>query len=210
MSDPSADAARIEALLDALLFSVSHDLRSPLLAISLSAELIEQGGEGVEEAKRALRTGAADLERMLAALTVLSRARRRELAVAPAALGDLLAGHVVISEVPELASLRVAVDAATVGELLTTLAANGPVEAQIGLEDGIDEDAVRCDFALRSEVEAPEASESSPLVMLAGSLELHAGTVVEALAAHEVVLARQGAILELAGTRLLVTLPLVG
>lgn len=201
MSDSSANVGDLDALLDALLFSVAHDLRSPLLAISLSAELIEQGGEGAEEAMRALRSGAADLERMLAAVTALSRARRRELVVRPTALGQLLGGHVVISEVPELASVRVAVDAASVSELLATLAEQGPVEAQIGVED----DRVRCDFALRGDIGGADAS---PLVALAGSLETYAGGPVEALAAHELALARQGASLAIESGRLLVTLPL--
>ena len=158
MNDRPGDPDRHEELLDALLLSVSHDLRSPLLAISLSAELIERGGEGVEEATRALRVGATDLERMLQALTLLSRARRREFDVASHALGDLLGGHVVISEVPELASVRVVVDGSTIGELLATLAEAGPVEAQIGVEDG----TVRCDFALRTEVEPSDATPRRP------------------------------------------------
>lgn len=203
MSEPSAQVSDLEALLDALLFSVSHDLRSPLLAISLSAELIEQGGEGASEAMRALRSGAADLERMLAAVTTLSRARRRELEVKPIALGELLGGHVVISEVPELASMRVLVDPASVAELLATLAEQGPVETQIGVEG----DAVRCDFAVRAVVDAVDAS---PLAALAGSLERHAGGPLEALAAHELLLTRQGAALTIEGARLIVTLPLAG
>ncbi len=201
MNDRAGDPDRHEELLDALLLSVSHDLRSPLLAISLSAELIEQGGEGVEEATRALRVGATDLERMLQAPTLLSRARRRELDVASHALGDLLGGHVVISEVSELASVRVVVDGSTIGELLAALAESGPVEAQIAVEDG----TVRCDFALRTEV---EPSDASPLAALARSLERHAGTPVEALAVHEVTLTRQGVGFARNGQRLIVTLPL--
>jgi signal transduction histidine kinase len=201
MSGQATGVSDLDALLDALLFSVSHDLRSPLLAISLSAELIEQRGEGADEAMRALRTSATDLERMLAAVTALSRARRRQLDMRPAALGELLAGHVVISEVPELASVRAAVDAASVKELLATLAEQGPVEAQIGIDDG----SVRCDFALRGAVDIEDAS---PLAALAGSLERHAGGTVEALAVHELTLSRQGATLAIEGDRLLVTLPL--
>lgn len=203
MSNPSAEAGDLDALLDALLFAVSHDLRSPLLAISLSAELIEQGGEGTDEAMRALRSGAADLERMLAAVTVLSRARRRQLDVRATALGELLGGHVVISEVPELASVRVAVDSASVADLLATLAEQGPIEAQIGVEDG----SARCDFALRVDLDGVDRS---PLAALAGSFERYAGSPVEALGAHELTLVRQGATLEVEGGRLLVTLPLAG
>lgn len=202
MNEPAAEVARLENLLDTLLRSVSHDLRSPLLSISLSAELIELGGEGVAEATRALRAGVADLERMLQAVTLLSQARRRELNVAPVALGDLLAGRVVISDVPELPSVHVSVDAASIGELLATLGASGPIEAQIAVEDG----AVHCDFALRGDYPAADAS---PLASLAGSLEQFAGTVVETLAVHEVALARQGATLLRSADRLAVTLPIV-
>jgi len=202
MNDPAAEVARLESLLDTLLRSVSHDLRSPLLSISLSAELIELGGEGVAEATRALRAGVADLERMLQAVTLLSQARRRELNVAPVALGDLLAGRVVISDVPELPSVHVSVDAASIGELLATLGASGPIEAQIAVEDG----AVHCDFALRGDYPAADAS---PLASLAGSLEQFAGTIVETLAVHEVALARQGATLSRSADRLAVTLPIV-
>ena len=202
MNDPAAEVARLERLLDTLLRSVSHDLRSPLLSISLSVELIELGGEGVAEATRALRAGVADLERMLQAVTLLSQARRRELRVAPVALGDLLIGRVVISDVPELPSVHVSVDAASIGELLATLGATGPIEAQIAVEDR----AVHCDFALRGDY---PASDASPLAALAGSLERFAGTIVETLAVHEVALARQGATLSRFADRLAVTLPIV-
>ena len=146
---------------------------------------------------------SSDHERMLAAVTALSRARRRPLDVRPTALGELLGGHVVISEVPELASVRVAVDATSVADLLASLAEQGPVEAQIGVADGV----ARCDFALRVDLDGVDAS---PLAALAGSLERHAGSPVEALAAHELTLVRQGATFEVDGGRLLVTLPLAG
>ncbi len=196
----AGDGTSVEELLDALLYSVSHDLRSPLLAVSLSAELLELGGEGADEAMRALREGAADIERMLEALTSLSRAHRRDLEVQTVVLGDLLSGHVVISEVPELASVGVVVDAQTVRELLDTVGSGGPIQAQISLDD----DDVRCDLALRVEI---EEFAGSPLAALAGSLQRYAGTPVEALAAHEVALTRQGASLARTDARLIVTLP---
>ena len=197
------DGTSVEEILDALLYSVSHDLRSPLLSVSLSAELLELGGEGTDEAIRVLRAGAADLERMLQALTVLSRARRRELTVAPEPLGELLTGHVVISEVPELASVPVVVDARLVRGLLDTLGEGGPIQAQISLEDH----AVRCDFAIRLDV--PEFT-GSPLAALVGSLQQFAGTAVEALATHELALARQGASVAREADRLVVLLPRAG
>ena len=66
------DAAHFESLLS----TISHDLRSPLLTISLSAELLQDarhvGSEDV--ALDALREGVRDLGRMLDAVTTLSRA----------------------------------------------------------------------------------------------------------------------------------------
>ncbi len=93
-----------------------------------------------------------------------------------------------------------AVDAQTVRELLDTVGTGGSIEAQISLDD----DDVRCDFALRVEI---EQFAGSPLAALAGSLQRYAGTPVEALAAHEVALTRQGVSLSRTDARLIVKLP---
>ncbi|RLT39863.1 MAG: hypothetical protein DWI58_12130 [Chloroflexi bacterium] len=76
-----------DLLVEALLYSVSHDLRSPLLTLSLAGELISESlGDRLRAepssgivALDALEHGARDLERMLQALAVVSRARRRPL-----------------------------------------------------------------------------------------------------------------------------------
>ena len=75
-----ADAA--PQLLDSLFYAVSHDLRSPLLTVSLSAQLLEHSLEGAEdsgayEALGGLRAACDDMERMLAALNPVCQAELR-------------------------------------------------------------------------------------------------------------------------------------
>ncbi len=69
-------------LIDALLYSVSHDLRSPLLGLTLSADLLSDPAGVVDGSTRdialdGLRHGARDMERILHALTAISRAPPR-------------------------------------------------------------------------------------------------------------------------------------
>ena len=86
-STPSARVAPAQRLaarrdeFEALLESVAHDLRSPLLTMALSADLLQDAGAAAREqvAYAALREGIRDLERMLDAVTTLSRAARRTL-----------------------------------------------------------------------------------------------------------------------------------
>ena len=139
MSRPEADHAHPDpqALIDSLLFSVSHDLRSPLLTILLGVDLLQQTHEasasaaGADEtatlALESLRNGATDLERMLAALTALSRARRRTLAVAPTPLRMLLGGYNVSYESVSLDEVRLDVD---------LIAAREALDAFMTAEDG--------------------------------------------------------------------------
>lgn len=203
-SDPTA-------LADSLYYSVSHDLRSPLLTMSLSADLIMDALGGLPEASSgsvaialdAMRHGAKDMERMLQALTIVSRARRRTLAAVRVSLQVILGGHLVISEVDELGAIEVAVDPVPVMELLDVLAAGGPVEVHARL-DG-DRVVIDC--------ESPAGigqGDTSPLDLLVGSLQHHAGTSVEALAEAQVLLERQGATVHCRDGRLLVCLPRAG
>lgn len=192
-------------LVDALLFSVSHDLRSPLLGLTLSADLLREPAGSIDGATRAialdgLRAGARDIERMLQTLTALSRARRRVFEHDRAPLGLILGGHIVFSEVEHLTSRVVAVDPMTVRELLDDVAGENPVEVQVSVQDGF--------VALSAPVNLDiPPFEGRPLEALASSLQTYAGGVVERLAAAQIVLDRQGASFAFEGGRLLVWLP---
>ena len=73
VNTPAPGTVDPDLLLEALLYSVSHDLRSPLLTLSLAGELIAESlGARLREdpsnsglvALDALQHGARDLERM--------------------------------------------------------------------------------------------------------------------------------------------------
>ena len=200
-------AADTWRLFDALLYSVSHDLRSPLLSLTLSADLLRDSAAAVPEggtrevALDGLRYGARDMERMLQSLTVLSRARRRVFEHDRGPLGLILGGHLVMSDIEGLASRVVAVDPMTVRELLDEVAGEGPVEVRVNVEG---------DFVVLSvpvNADLPPF-EGRPLYALASSLQAYAGSAVERLAAAQVVLDRQGASFSVEGVRLTVWLPL--
>lgn len=191
---PPPAAVDLQALVDALLYSVSHDLRSPLLTLSLSADLLDEAiGEqvrgpghpsGAAVALDALRQGARDLERMLQALTQVSRARRRVLGGRRARLRMLLGGHVVLSDEGDLGNCAVAIDPLPVRELFDALSGEDPLEIRVSRID----DYIILDVA----VPLLPPLEQSPLSVLAGSLHAHAGGIVERLAVAQVLLERQG------------------
>jgi hypothetical protein len=200
-------AADTWQLVDALLYSVSHDLRSPLLSLTLSADLLRdvlgavpEGGAG-DVAIDGLRYGARDLERMLEALTVLSRARRRVFDHDQGPLGLILGGHLVMSDAEDLVSRMVAVDPLVVRELFDQVAGDGPVEVRAVIEG----DHVMLSASVMAAV---PAFEGSPLTALVSSLHTYAGTVVERLAASQVLFDRQGAAFAFDGNRLVIWLPL--
>ena len=191
-------------LLDALLFSVAHDLKSPLLTLSLSAELITEAVQATDERARialdALRHGTKDIERMLDAVTAVSRARRRPLDAAPVVLRELLAGA-TIAGLDELGTAAVAVDPRVVAELVEALSDGGPVQMQVTVDAG----DVRLDAPLPAG--CPEC-DGPPLAALLGSLQTYAGTAVATLAALQAQLQRQGGALTVLGGRAFVRLPL--
>ncbi len=180
-------------LLDAVLHSTSHDLRSPLLSMTLSAELLQESlppGAAVEGstaaiALEAMRHGAKDLERMLQALTLVSRARRRQLEIATLPLRELLVGRRTAPDLTALPDLTVTVDVAVIEEALDSFAAEAT--AVIAVEPS----AHDVSLLLPPPVDAPEF-EGSPVAALLGSLQNYAGTPVERLAASEVLVARSG------------------
>lgn len=201
-----------EDILDALLFSVSHDLRSPLLTLSLSAELIRESvdaagdANGVDQAGNtavaldALKQGAEDLERMLSALTTVSRARRREQEIRTLPVRVLLGGHVVSSNVEHPEGLTVRVDATPVRELIDRLCGEDPAEIRLGRTD------THVILRIPSRADLP-VLDGSPLIALARSLQLWAGTIVEDLASLQLQLARQAVPMELADGAVYVWLP---
>jgi len=182
-----------DVLVEALLYSVSHDLRSPLLTLSLAGELISESlGDRLRAepssglvALDALEHGARDLERMLQALAVVSRARRRVLEISHVPLRLLLGGHIVISDEGDLGNRLVRVDPIALREIIDAVCGDDPVDIHVLLLDAY--------VVLRLPLPAALAEvRGGPLVTMVQSLQYHAGTLVETLAASQVVLDRCG------------------
>ena len=187
-----------EALFDALLFAVSHDLKSPLLSISLGVELLESApvvesvpDDRAQLALDAVRRGAEDLTRQLDAVTIVSRARRRPLDATPVALSPLLPEHAGVDGV------RVAVDARVINEFVAAF-------------DGAQPHARVADGDVRLSLPWPTTAptcEGPPLEALLASLSTHAGTVVATLAGLQVQLERQGGTIVIGGGSATALLP---
>jgi len=199
-TDARTAPERIEALYDALLYVVSHDVKSPLVSISLGAELLEsptsESGESARVALDAIRHGARDLERQLEAVTVISRARRRPLDDTPRALGPLLAEAAPLAA-PALADVTVAIDPRPLAELLAVSPDPSAIEVDVRPAE------------VRLVLPLPEDTadlEGSPLELLLGSLTAHAGGTITALAGLEAQLERQGGALRISGARMRATL----
>lgn len=197
------------ALLDALLHAIPHDLRSPLLTVSLSGELLRQelGAEAARDATgaaavalEALTQGARDMERMLDAIARLARARVRPLEGRQTPLRMLLGGHVVVSDEADVASCLVHIDLLLVHELLEATCGEDPASIEVTLTDR---------FAVL-EMPRPTALDDVrglPLLALCASLQQHAGTPVEDLAVGQLVIERLGGALEVDAARVRVWLP---
>lgn len=120
---------------------------------------------------------------MLQALTALSRARRRPLDPSRTPLRLLLGGHVVTSDAGDLGIQLVSVDPIAVRELIDVIGGEEPARIQASLAAGF--------VVLRFPLDASLAEvRGSPLIAIAQSLQQHAGTLVETLAAGEVMLGR--------------------
>lgn len=186
---PYADSA--PGLLDSLFYAVSHDLRSPLLTVSLSAQLLEQTlaeseADGTKEVLAGLRAASTDLERMLASLNALSRASRRAsepIELALDAISDGAPDAVVTLDATTAAELRAAM----------TDGATAAIEAGIAV--------------IRWPV---DDLDGSPLQALAGSLTTHAGGLVETLACLEIALGHHDARLSVAENVVTVEMPVAG
>ena len=191
-------------LLGALLRAVSHDLRNPQLTLSLSVELVlealPEGDSRLAVAREGLTTGLRDLERMLDAVSLVSRARRRPLQSDPVALEDVIGTHAVHADGVDAASLLVRVDPRPVGDALEAV---GPsADARLAVSDG----QACLSLALPEE---PPVPDGAPLLALLESLSQYAGTAVGRLAAVQVQVERQGARLYLERGRATLCLPLV-
>jgi hypothetical protein len=188
-----------EGLFDALLFAVAHDLKSPLLSISLGAELLESAPSAALDdrtrlALEAMKRGTEDLARQLEAVTLISRARRRPLDARPL---PLIAALPQVSSAPGIAGVSVAVDARLLTEFVTALD-SALIEARAGTDE------VR--LTAPWPASAP-ACEGPPLEALLASLGTHAGTLLATLAALQVQLERQGGTIVVAGGVVTVLLP---
>jgi hypothetical protein len=205
--DPAADAPSVQqVLLDALLYSVSHDLRSPLLTMTLSSELLEAGmdhgaplAEGAVLALDSLRQGAADIERMLQTLMLLSRARRRNLDPRRSSLQAILGGHTVRWADPSASRRVVLVDPLHVREMLDAVAGDAPLDVDARLSEG----GAVIEFAVPPLEHGP-----TPMHAVASSLKQYAGTPVQTLAVGQILLERQGGVVAGSDGRVTITLPL--
>ena len=209
---PPAPSLGAEGLLTTLLYAVAHDLRSPLLTLSLSTELIDEtAGESLRTdasgrgtiALDAMRHGARDLERMVQALASLSRAYRRELNVGRAPLRMLLGGHLVVSDEDGLESRLVLVDTLPVREVIDACCGDDPAKVQVTLTP---QHAV----LLLPVPSAMSEVRGAPLIALVEGLQHYAGSVLETLAAGQVLLERQGAAVEVQDVGVRVWLPRAG
>lgn len=210
MTIEPATEAHLDAqqVLDSLLYSVSHDLRSPLLTMTLSAELIESAlnresvsSEGTTLAVNSLRQGAADMERMLQTLMLFSRARRKKIEPARGALQVILGGHIVVSEEDALSRRIALVDPLQVREMLDAVAGDEPLEVHVHIHEG----RAELGFSVPLIEHGP-----TPLHAVSASLKQYAATPVETLAIGQILLERQGGAVEASPGRVVVSLPLEG
>lgn len=200
-----------EPLIASLLYAVAHDLRSPLLTLSLSMGLLDQaasGGGRLDAASGtlaldAMHHGARDMERMVQALASLARAYRRALNVRRSPVRLLLGGHVVISEEDSLDARFVVVDPLVVREVIDVCCGDDPARVHAALT----EEHVVLVLPLP---EACAEVRGTPLLALIEGLQRHAGSAIEALAAAQVALERHGAAIEVGDAGVRLWLPRVG
>lgn len=195
-------------LIDALLYTAAHDLKSPLLTLSLSADLmvraLPETTEQLRTAVDGLRHGGAEIERMLNSLAAVSRAYRRPLDGTVRTVRETLHGldQARCAEIDDAVEGRiVAVDARAVAELLTVL----------HRQDGGEIDVRVNGSTLTVSAPAPESDygiAESPLETLFASLTAHSGSVVQALAEVQVQLERQGGSVRFEDGRVEARLPL--
>ena len=192
-------------LLDVLLQSVSHDLRSPLLTLTLSADLLVQAAPDVDErasvALEGLRHGAADIERIAYWMRLPpSPARAQPAREGVISLSHVLGGRSVRTEHGDIDPLMAAVSPLLLEELLRALfgESSGELELAVGerevlIAGPLADDCPECD--------------GSPLAALLGSLATYSGSPIESLATLQVRLERHGGAMTLYGRRASLRLP---
>jgi signal transduction histidine kinase len=198
-------------LLGSLLYAVSHDLKSPLLTISLGQELLTGSlrpeSEPARMALESLQHGIRDLERLLDAVTRLSRAYHREVRSDPVPLTQLLSGQAVITE-EIMDRLATPIDPRSLVEALGRLGHEAPERLHLCL--AIEADDAVLTLTLPSTTPRPDEEGPTPLELLSGSLHTYAGTAIEHLAVLQLQLERQGGGVCLRGADALIRLPLAG
>lgn len=210
MAHASVEGSHPPDLLGSLLYAVSHDLKSPLLTISLGHELLtgtlRPESEPARVALDSLQHGIRDLERLLDAVTRLSRAYHRELSSDPVSLTQLLSGRVVIAG--EIGGpLTAPIDPRPLIEVLDRLGGETPAPR---LCLATETDAAILTITLPATTPRPEEEGPTPLELLTRSLHTYAGTPVEHLAVLQLQLDRQGGGVCLQGADAHIRLPLSG
>ena len=192
-----------ERLLGMLLSSVAHDLKSPLIALSLGAELLAETEVPQQRAiaSDSIRQGVRDMERMLDAVAAVSASRRQPLQLETITVGDALAGVEVESTTAGWEGRSMTVDRQFMLHLVEF--GGGPGNARAGLD--MQADAVAITIAAPESTELPSGS---PLAALLSSLHEHAGTAVQDLAVLQLLSARQDGDLSMSADGVTVTLPL--
>lgn len=188
-----------ETLLALFLRAVSHDLRSPLLTLGLAMELLGDvpTDERGQLARNAMTSGLQDMERMLNAVSAVSRARRRILTDEPMPMAAFLDGLEATGD-EALTDVTLALDARAAAEALQALAVPIRIDAQPGF--------VVVSAALP---EALAEVEGSCVAALLRDLHRYAGTAAVDLSAAEVVLARQGGMLRCDDAQVRMWLPVL-
>lgn len=193
-----------ETLLGSFLRAVSHDLRSPLLTLSLAMELLGDlpTDERGQVAREAITHGLQDMERMLDAVSSVSRARRRILSAEPVTLAAIADGLRLEGDTL-LAANTLALDARAAVEAFLAFGADGTaVAVRLESQPGFI-------VASASLPEALAGIEGSGAAALLGDLHTYAGTSAVALATADVVLARQGGMVRCEGAQVRMWLPVL-
>jgi hypothetical protein len=200
-------------LFDAFLTSVSHDLRSPLLTLSLTEE---RSFFSPEQRDEFVRAATREMSQMLDAVSAVSRARTNLLAPRSVPLADLLNGHLVISDDSTIQQVTVRVDPGSVDDVFRVIAHGEPMELRVtrsathaGVSLALPGSlAAHTHSGLLALSDDPPQGTASPLHALLAWIKRYAGTPVASLAVAEVQMHRQGGSLSCSGSQVHIAIPL--